>query len=89
MFLPFPPEMLLPKGLKQHKLDSKTSQLGFSFSSPGAICLQVSMVLYVLCLYATAAYVSGMTSSQEEGYREYMLMEHRKHPLYFLYTSDN
>lgn len=50
MFLPFPPEMLLPKGLKQHDLDSKTSQLSLSFSSAGAICPWVSTALYVLLL---------------------------------------
>lgn len=50
MFLSFPPKMLLPKGPKQHDLDSKTSQLSFSFSSAGAICLWVCMALYVLLL---------------------------------------
>lgn len=42
----FPTSILLPSGLKQHDLDSKTCKLSFSFPSAGSIWFWASVTMY-------------------------------------------
>ena len=93
MFLPFPPEMQLPKGLKQHDLDSKTSQL--SFSSAGAICLRVSTALCVLLLLCVCIQQLPMfpvwppPKKRDMGRRCWWSIDNIYYVFYFCLTSKN
>lgn len=82
--------MLLPKDLKQHDQDSRTSQLfqfllSWSCSSSGFR----GPLSLLLSLNARADGVSGTTSSQEQGHRQHVLMELRQHLLDLLVTTKN
>lgn len=68
------------------------SPAAVSLLSAGVICLHVSSALSAfsqLCLYAAAAHVFSVGSSQEEGFEEQMLMEERHSLLHFLFLSFN